>query len=70
MTHVFDRRLARLEDQQPDENRPYAIMPAPCKTMNEWLAQVESKAAGTGHYELEPTQPNAYVRIQRWVTDL
>ena len=29
-------------------------MPAPCKTMEEWLAQVESKAAGKGHYELEP----------------
>ena len=69
MTHALDRRLARLEVQRPEENRPYAIMPAPCKTMEEWLAQVESKAAGKGHYELEPTQPGAYVRIQRWVAD-
>ena len=67
MTHALDRRLARLEDEQPGENRPYAIMPAPCKTMEEWLAHVESKAAGKGHYELEPIQPGAYVRIQRWV---
>ena len=69
MTDALDRRLTRLENQRPDENCPYAIMPAPCKTMEEWLTQVESKAAGKGHYELEPTQPGAYVRIQRWVAD-
>ena len=70
MTYALDRRLARLEDQQPGENRPYAIMPEHCNTMEEWLAQVESKASGKGHYELEAIQPGDYFRIQRWVTDL
>ena len=69
MTHTLDRRLARLEDQQPDENRPYAIMPAPCKTMAEWLAQVESRAAGKGHYELEPMPIKGNVRRQYWIAD-
>ena len=69
MTHALDRRLARLEDQQPGENRPYAIMPAPCKTMEEWHAQVESRTAGKGHYELEPMPIKGYVRRQYWIAD-
>jgi hypothetical protein len=69
MTHALDRRLAKLEDQQPDENRPYAIMPTPCNTMEEWLAQVESQASGKGHYELEPMPIKGYVRRQYWVAD-
>ncbi|HUQ36667.1 MAG TPA: hypothetical protein VM144_09865 [Aestuariivirga sp.] len=69
MTHALDRRLARLEDQQPSENRPYAIMPEHCNTMQEWLARVESVAAGQGHYELEPMPIKGYVRRQYWIAD-
>lgn len=69
MTDALDRRLTRLEYQRPDENRPYAIMPEPCKTMEEWLARVESIASGKGHYEPEPTPIKGYVRRQYWVAD-
>ena len=37
MTHTLDRRLTRLEVEQPRADRPYAIMPERCKTMEEWL---------------------------------
>jgi hypothetical protein len=67
MTHALDRRLTRLEDEQPQESRPYAIMPERCKTMEEWLIQTEQQTAGKGHYELLPLRPGAYVRLQRWV---
>lgn len=72
MTHALDRRLARLEDQQPGENRPYAIMPAPCKTMEEWLARYGhgiAEGEGKGHYEMLPFASRDYVRYQRWVAD-
>ena len=69
MTHAFDRRLTRLEDEQPRLDRPYAIMPERCKTMEEWLVQYEQQAKGKGHYELLPLGANDYVRYKRWVPD-
>ena len=68
MTHAFDRRLTRLEDEQPRADRPYAIMPEHCKTIEEWHTQIEQQSAGKGHYELLPLQPGAYVRFKRWVS--
>ena len=73
MTHALDRRLARLEDQQPGENRPYAIMPEHSNTMQEWLGrygQGMPERQGKGHYELLPSALGDYVRVQRWVSDL
>ena len=69
MTHALDRRLTRLEDERPRPDRPCAIMPEPCKTMEEWFAQVESQMEGKGHYELEPMPIKGYVRRQFWVPD-
>lgn len=69
MTHALDRRVTRLEDEQPQEDRPYAIMPERCKTIEEWHAQIEQRAAGKGHYELLPLAPGAYVRRKRWVPE-
>jgi hypothetical protein len=69
MTHALDRRLSRLEDEQPQENRPYAIMPERCKTMEEWLAQLEQQAQGKGHYELEPLPVKGNVRRRYWIPD-
>lgn len=69
MTHAFDRRVTRLEDERPKPNRPYAIMPVPCKTTEEWLARIKEQAEGKGHYELLPLEVNSYVRFQRWVAD-
>lgn len=69
MTDALDRRLTRLEEQQPDENRPYSIMPEPCKTTDEWLARCKQQDEGKGHFELLPLKPGAYVRLKRWVPD-
>src|SRR5689334_3376406 len=69
MTHGLDRRLERLEDQKPKENRPYAIMPEPCKTTEEWIARCKQQVEGRGQYELMPLKPGSNVRFQRWVPE-
>jgi hypothetical protein len=69
MSNTLDRRLSRLEDQKPSKNRPYAILPERCKTMEEWLAQVELQMNGKGHYELGPMPIKGYVRRQCWVAE-
>ena len=72
MTHALDRRLTRLEEDQPQPDGPYAIMPERCNTMQEWLARYGhgmAEGQGKGHYEMLPFAPGAYVRCQRWVAD-
>ena len=69
MTHTLDRRLTRLEDEQPRADRPYAIMPERCKTMEEWLTHIEQQREGRDHYELLPLGLNSYVQIKRWLAN-
>ena len=64
---TLHRRLTKLEDEHP-LNQPYFLCPEPCKTTEQWLAQLHEERDGKGHHVLGPLpKGNGRVRYYKWV---
>ena len=62
---TLDRRVTKLESEYPPKLN-YFLCPEPCKTTEEWLAQVHSQSEGKGHYEYGPMpKGNGRVRFYK-----